>query len=136
MNERDEPQIRIDDTEEVRELDFTDHPAGRIGDERSRREVDEEFPPQRSAQMGKTGGETLGASEYEDNVSQDDLTPETMLDPADETPVDSELRVVDEREIGGGIGLDEAELGRSAPLDGEPWTDEVTPTGTDSDKNP
>ena len=29
------------------------------------------------------------------------------------------------RQIGGGIGLDEAELARSAPLDGEPWTDDV-----------
>ncbi len=30
-----------------------------------------------------------------------------------------------EHTIGGGIGLDEAELARSAPLDGELWTDDV-----------
>lgn len=146
MSEQPKQQPEIDDTQDrmgsVRELDFQDPPAGRIGDERPRGEVEDEFPPQRAAEIGMTGGETLSSTEHEDNVSLDDLTPETLIDdggsesqfdPADETPIDTELRVVGEEEIGGGIGLDEAELGRSAPLDGKPWTDQVTPPETSSD---
>lgn len=141
-----QPQ-EIDDTEDrmgsVRELDFDEERAqGRIGDERLRREVNEEFPPERAAEMGMTGGETLVDGDYEDHVDSDDLAPETLLDegseselePADDTPVDRELRVVGEEEIGGGIGLDEAELGRSAPLDGKPWTDRVSPPDTDEEE--
>lgn len=84
-----------------------------------------------------TGGETLSGSLHEDNVSLDDLGPETLFDEtyawdADESgtaggPADMTLRQVEAHEIGGGIGLDEAELARSAPLDGEPWSDDVVP---------
>ena len=42
--------------------------------------------------------------------------------------------MVDETEVGGGFGLDEAELARSAPLDGKPWSDEVVPT--DEERKP
>jgi hypothetical protein len=65
----------------------------------------------------------------------DDLSPDTLFDESganspdelgDSHPLDKELSVVDESAIGGGIGLDEAELARSAPLDGKPWTDQVT----------
>lgn len=134
----------IDDTEDrmgnVHELDFNEHDderQGRVGDERPAREVDQEFPPRRVAESGMTGGETLSDSLHEDNVTLDDLSPDTLYDEtgardADELgdgdgPADQTLREVEANEIGGGIGLDEAELARSAPLDGEPWTDEVSP---------
>ncbi|KHL75814.1 phosphotransferase system, HPr-related protein [Pseudomonas putida] len=134
----------IDDTEDrmgsVHELDFNDRPEGRIGDERPAAEVEKEFPERRVAESGMTGGETLTDSVHEDNVTDDDLSPGTLLDetgardpyePGDgDGPADESLREVDEREIGAGIGLDEAELARSAPLDGKPWSDEVV------DENP
>lgn len=82
-----------------------------------------------------TGGEALSDSLYEDNVTLDDLSPDTFFDETgardvDESgaaggSVDKSLRQVETHEIGGGVGLDEAELARSAPLDGEPWTDDV-----------
>jgi hypothetical protein len=128
--------IEIDDTEDrmgsARELDFEKGPEGRIGDERSPEEVEREFPAQRRREMGLTGGETLGDSAVEDGVSMDDLAPETLidedgtespLDPAGSAPVDKQLHIRRESEIGGGIGLDEAEEGRVRPLDGKPWDD-------------
>ncbi|QTN45687.1 hypothetical protein H7683_22400 [Ectopseudomonas mendocina] len=84
-----------------------------------------------------TGAATLGESEHEDNVSLDDLSPDTLIDDSGaRSPLerggdganDEELSVVDESQVGGGFGLDEAELARSAPIDGKPWTDEVVPT--------
>ncbi|AXM94806.1 phosphotransferase system, HPr-related protein [Pseudomonas plecoglossicida] len=130
----------LDDTEDrmgsVHELDFdqrNDEREGRVGDERPAREVEQAFPPRRVAESGMTGGEALSDSAHEDNVTWDDLSPDTLLDEtgardADELgtggPADQTLRRVDEREIGGGYGLDEAELARSDPLDGEPWTDD------------
>jgi len=136
------PQGEIDDTEDrmgsVHELDFSerrDERQGRIGDERPAREVNEEFPPRRVAESGMTGGEALSDSLHEDNVTLDDMSPDTLLDESgardpyepgtDDGPADKTLREVGADEIGGGIGLDEAELARSAPLDGEPWTDDV-----------
>lgn len=136
------PQVEIDDTEDrmgsVHELDFSerrDERQGRIGDERPAREVNEQFPPRRVAESGMTGGEALSDSLHEDNVTLDDLSPDTLFDESgardpyepgtDDGPADKALREVGANEIGGGIGLDEAELARSAPLDGEPWTDDV-----------
>lgn len=136
------PQGEIDDTEDrmgsVHELDFSerrDERQGRIGDERPAREVNEEFPPRRVAESGMTGGEALSDSLHEDNVTLDDMSPDTLFDESgardpyepgtDDGPADKTLREVGANEIGGGIGLDEAELARSAPLDGEPWTDGV-----------
>lgn len=121
-------------------LDFSerrDERQGRIGDERPAREVNEEFPPRRVAESGMTGGEALSDSLHEDNVTLDDMSPDTLFDESgardpyeagtDDGPADERLRQVEAHEIGGGIGLDEAELARSAPLDGEPWTDDVAP---------
>ncbi|MEN5301000.1 MULTISPECIES: phosphotransferase system, HPr-related protein [unclassified Pseudomonas] len=130
----------IDTTEDrmgsVHELDFNDQDdhQGRVGDERPAAEVAQEFPARRVAESGMTGGEALSDSLHEDNVTYDDLSPDTLLDetgardphePGSGAPADQTLRRVDADEIGGGIGLDEAELARSAPLDGEPWTDDV-----------
>ncbi|MDD0843597.1 phosphotransferase system, HPr-related protein [Pseudomonas sp. Gutcm_11s] len=143
MSEHDSRVKEIDDTEDrmgsMHELDFSerrDARKGRIGDERPVAEVEKEFPPQREAQAGMSGGEALTDSSHEDNVTMDDLTPETLIDEDGEFspdgrgasgPADKELSVVDGTRIGGGIGLDEAELARSAPLDGKPWTDQVSP---------
>lgn len=88
-------------------------------------------------EIGLTGAATLGESEHEDNVSLDDLSPDTLIDDSGaRSPLerggdganDEELSVVDESQVGDGFGLDEAELARSAPIDGKPWTDEVVPT--------
>lgn len=138
-------RIEIDDTEDrmgsVRELDFDEHAKGRIGDERLAREVSDEFPSERAADMGMSDGEALREGEYEDNVSLDDLSPETLidegteseLDPSDASPADRKLRIVEGEDIGGGMGLDEAELARLSPLDGKPWTDQVV--APDADRN-
>ncbi|MEW9901878.1 phosphotransferase system, HPr-related protein [Pseudomonas putida] len=145
------PPVEIDDTEDrmdsVRELDFSDRQderEGRAGDERPAQEVAQEYPPERVAESGMTGGEALSDSLHEDNVTLDDLSPDTLYDqtgardprePGVGGPSDKTLRRVEEHEIGGGIGLDEAELARSAPLDGEPWTDEVSPTDEDDERS-
>ncbi|ROL78983.1 serine kinase/phosphatase [Pseudomonas vranovensis] len=60
--------------------------------------------------------------------TDDDLEPETLI-PEDgarspgeagaDHPADWDLSVVDEDDIGGGNGLDEAELARRDPLDGK-----------------
>ncbi|MGE8316802.1 MAG: phosphotransferase system, HPr-related protein [Pseudomonas putida] len=147
------PQGEIDDTEDrmgsVHELDFSerrDERQGRIGDERPAREADEEFPPRRVAESGMTGGEALSDSLHEDNVTLDDMSPDTLFDESgardpyepgtDDGPADKTLREVGANEIGGGIGLDEAELARSAPLDGEPWTDDVASEDEDDRREP
>lgn len=94
-------------------------------------------------EIGLTGAATLGESEHEDNVSLDDLSPDTLIDDSGaRSPLerggdganDEELSVVDETQVGGSFGLDEAELARSAPIDGKPWTDEVVPT--DEERKP
>lgn len=138
------PQVEIDDTEDrmgsVHELDFSerrDERQGRVGDERPAQEIAEDYPARRVAQSGMTGGETLSESLHEDNVTLDDLSPDTLFDETGardpdepgygDAPADQTLRQVRAHEIGGGIGLDEAELARSAPLDGEPWSDDVVP---------
>lgn len=134
--------VEIDDTEDrmgsVHELDFSerrDARQGRIGDERPARELAQDYPPRRIAEAGMSGGEALSDSAHEDNVTLDDLSPDTLFDesgardphePGLGGPADKHLRHVEAEEIGGGIGLDEAELARSAPLDGQPWTDEVS----------
>ena len=55
----------------------------------------------------------------------DDTGARVPHEPGHGGPAAMELTDVDADEIGGGIGLDEAELARSAPLDGEPWSDDV-----------
>lgn len=131
---------------EVRELDFSerhDERQGRAGDARPAEEVEREFPAERVERSGMSGGETLSESLHEDNVTLDDLSPDTLYDqtgardPSErggDGPADRELRRVDESEIGGGLGLDEAELARSAPLDGKPWTDRVSPAEGDDEE--
>lgn len=143
------PQVEEIDTEEsfdsVHELDFSesrDERQGRIGDQRPPSEVRDQYSPERESHAGMSGGETLTDSAHEDNVTMDDLSPDTLYDESganspgelgDSHPLDHELSVVDGSAIGGGIGLDEAELARSAPLDGKPWTDRVAEGGEDDE---
>lgn len=135
------PQVEIDDTEDrmgsVHELDFSerrDRRQGRIGDELPGHQVQ----PQQADDIGMTGGEALSDSLHEDNVTLDDLSPDTLYDqtgardpdePGTGGPADEALREVDASEIAGGLGLDEAELARTEPLDGEPWAESPSPEG-------
>lgn len=123
-------------------LDFTDDEDSLATGEPS---LQPTARPSTSAQdqPGLTGAATLGESEHEDNVSLDDLSPDTLIDDSGarsplesggEGALDEELSVVDGTQVGGGSGLDEAELARSAPLDGEPWSDEVVVT--DEEREP
>lgn len=140
----------IDDVEdrmgEIRELDFSDRHderQGRAGETRPGGDEAQHYPSERVERSGMSGGEAFTDSQYEDNVTLDDLSPDTLYDqtgardPSERGgngPADRELRRVDEREIGGGFGLDEAELARSAPLDGKPWTDRVSPVEGDDEE--
>lgn len=64
-----------------------------------------------------------------DEPNDDDLAPETLIkedgarssrERGSGKAMDQRLSIVDEDEIGGGNGLDEAELARVHPLDGKP----------------
>jgi hypothetical protein len=98
--------------DEVEELSFEDAPPPRTGDPLTPEEIQEEFPLERESSAGMSGGELLDT-----DISDDDLTPETLFDEEAEyevypnTPADKVLRVVDGDEIGG-TGKDESELAR------------------------
>lgn len=118
----------IDDNEDrmgsMRELDFDkSQPEGRIGDpapENERRR------PQTSERAREAG---LTAAAMDDHEStDDDLSPETLIledgardaqEAGEDEQADWDLSIVGEDEIGGGNGLDEAELARRDPLDGK-----------------
>jgi hypothetical protein len=125
----------IDTTEDrigsVHPLDFNDPdnegPAGFTGDG-----LDNDYmaSPERVQEAGLTGASTL-----DHHQTMDDLSPETLLrDDGSESyeeseqssaPADLQLNPVDEDDIGGGDGLDEAELARLDPLDGKQWDGEA-----------
>jgi len=116
----------IDDIEDrmgsMEELSFPDDElSGRIGDARPEADVQNEFSAKRIREAGLTG-----ASVADHQPTADDLSPETLYDESGARsphekgrggPSDKKLRIVDEDEIGGGTGLDEAELARDDPLD-------------------
>jgi hypothetical protein len=116
----------IDDNEDrmgsVHELDFDeDEPSAKIGDELPDKEREQLMPRQRVREAGMTG-----ASTDDHELTDDDMSPETLIREdgardADESGVgdqaDWDLSIVDEDDIGGGDGLDEAELARRDPLD-------------------
>lgn len=100
----------------VREIDFDEEKRipPRAGDpRRTASGVDPEISPQRVREAGLTGAET------NNDVTDDDLTPETLLDEEHsiDPPADKRVRIVRGEEIGGGRGLDEAEL---AQIEGNP----------------
>lgn len=124
--------LPIDDLEDrmgsVQPLDFDKDDARDeerpIGDPLPEDEQEQRFPPDRVREAGMTA-----ASVPDHQPTDDDLSPETLLDesgarsprePGDGEAADTDLRIVDAWEIGGGSGLDEAELARIAPLDGKP----------------
>lgn len=104
-----------------REAAADDSPMGPVGNVPSRRESD-----QRAAEGGLTEAARPGQG-----PTADDATPETLMpedgsrSPAEanisDSAADTELTEVGGGAIGGGRGLDEAELGRARPLDGRPW---------------
>lgn len=70
-----------------------------------------------------------GAGVTSDGSTDDDLSPETLIhedgarsarEAGGDKPADWDLSIVDGADIGGGAGLDEAELARRDPLDGKP----------------
>ncbi|PHN23745.1 serine kinase/phosphatase [Pseudomonas sp. ICMP 561] len=119
----------IDDNEDrmgsMRELNFDDKgDDARIGDLIPEDELSREIPEQRVREAGLTG-----ASTPDHHPTDDDLDPEILIredgarsaeEEGEDNPADFDLTVVDEDDIGGGDGLDEAELGRLDPLDGKP----------------
>ena len=112
----------VDDNEDrmgsVRELDFDEEePGARIGDELPEKEREQRMPRQRGGEAGLTG---------DHQPTDDDLSPETLIredgardahEAGNDNRADWDLSIVDEDDIGGGNGLDEAELARSDPLD-------------------
>jgi hypothetical protein len=108
---------RADDPQELSFEDDDYTRGGRIGDRESDRVIADEYPSRRTAEAGLTGASLPGR-----DLTADDLSPETLLDEDSATgrfaddpsqrPADQQLRAVDADEIGGGTGLDEAELAR------------------------
>ncbi|MCY1464210.1 hypothetical protein D9M71_822060 [compost metagenome] len=79
------------------------------------------MPEERVREAGMTG-----ASTDDHESTDDDMSPETLIredgarDAGEEgegDPADWDLSIVDEDDIGGGNGLDEAELAQHDPLD-------------------
>ncbi|MBC8996592.1 serine kinase/phosphatase [Pseudomonas sp. N40(2020)] len=118
----------IDDNEDrmgsMRELDFDEdeQPSAKIGDELPERERKQLMPEERVREAGMTG-----ASVSDHEPTDDDMSPETLIhedgardaaEAGENNPADWDLSVVDEDDIGGGNGLDEAELARRDPIDG------------------
>ncbi|MBP5969963.1 MULTISPECIES: serine kinase/phosphatase [Pseudomonas] len=117
----------IDDNEDrmgsMHELDFDDEqPSAKIGDELPEQERKQLIPEERVREAGLTG-----ASTADHEPTDDDMSPETLIredgardasESGEDNPADWDLSVVDEDDIGGGNGLDEAELARRKPLDG------------------
>ncbi|WP_260961104.1 serine kinase/phosphatase [Pseudomonas citri] len=117
----------IDDNEDrmgsMRELEFDEEPGARIGDELPEKERKQLIPRERVREAGMTGG-----SMDDHQSTEDDLSPETLIREdgardaheagADER-ADWDLSVVGKNDIGGGDGLDEAEMADVDPLDGK-----------------
>jgi len=118
----------IDDNEDrmgsMRELEFDDDEYNaRIGDELPEDEREHLIPDERVREAGMTG-----ASVDDRQPTADDMSPETLiredgardaLEAGDDEQADWDLSVVHENDIGGGDGLDEAEMADIDPLDGK-----------------
>ncbi|MFY0729264.1 serine kinase/phosphatase [Pseudomonas sp. NFX15] len=118
----------VDDTEDrmgsVHELDFdAEEPSAKIGDELTEKEREQLMPRERVREAGMTG-----ASTSDHQPTDDDLSPQTLIredgardaeEEGQDEGADWDLSIVDEDDIGGGNGLDEAELARRDPMDGK-----------------
>ncbi|CRM09613.1 hypothetical protein [Pseudomonas sp. 24 E 13] len=118
----------IDDNEDrmgsMRELDFDEEDqTAQIGDEIPSDEREHLMPDERVREAGMTG-----ASTDDHESTDDDMSPETLIhedgardarEAGEDSAADYDLSVVGEEDIGGGNGLDEAELANLDPLDGK-----------------
>jgi hypothetical protein len=118
----------VDDNEDrmgsMQELDFDEEePSAKIGDELPETEREQLMPPERVREAGMTG-----ASTDDHEPTDDDLSPETLIhedgargpqEAGEDHQADWDLSIVDEDDIGGGNGLDEAELAKRDPMDGK-----------------
>ena len=118
----------IDDNEDrmgsMHELDFDDEqPSAKIGDELPKDQREQLMPRERVREAGMTG-----ASMDDHEPTDDDMSPETLIredgardasETGEDERADWDLSVVDENDIGGGDGLDEAEMADIDPLDGK-----------------
>ncbi|MVV46704.1 serine kinase/phosphatase [Pseudomonas sp. PB120] len=118
----------IDDNEDrmgsIHELDFDEEePSAKIGDELPEAEREQLMPRERVREAGMTG-----ASTADHEPTDDDMSPETLIledgardahETGDGGQADWDLSIVDEDDIGGGNGLDEEELARRDPMDGQ-----------------
>ncbi|WP_283181671.1 MULTISPECIES: serine kinase/phosphatase [unclassified Pseudomonas] len=117
----------IDDNEDrmgsMHELDFDEEePSAKIGDELTQTERERLMPRERVREAGITG-----ASTDDHESTDDDMSPETLIhedgardahEAGEGGQADWDLSIVDEDDIGGGNGLDEEELARRDPMDG------------------
>ncbi|KAA0947085.1 MULTISPECIES: serine kinase/phosphatase [unclassified Pseudomonas] len=117
----------IDDNEDrmgsMRELDFDEEePTAEIGNELPRGEREHLMPEQRVREAGMTA-----ASTADHEATDDDMSPQTLIredgardahEAGEGEPADWDLSIVDEDDIGGGNGLDEAEMAERDPVDG------------------
>jgi hypothetical protein len=116
----------VDDNEDrmgsLHELDFDeDEPSAKIGDELPDKERNHLMPRRRVREGGMTGASTADHEPTDDDMSPETLIREDGARDAQELGADNQadwdLSIVDEDEIGGGGGLDEAERARRDPLD-------------------
>ena len=117
----------IDDNEDrmgsMHELDFDEEePSAKIGDELTENERQRLMPRGRVLEAGMTGAATADHESTDDDMSPETLIREDGARDAHETGNDSradwDLSIVDEDDIGGGNGLDEEEMARRDPMDG------------------
>jgi hypothetical protein len=118
----------VDDDEDrtgsVPELDFNEEESGtRIGDLIPERERAQKIPDERVREAGMTGASTDDHESTDDDMSPENLIREDGARDAHEAgegeQADWDLSIVDEDDIGGGNGLDEAELAQRDPVDGK-----------------
>lgn len=117
----------IDDNEDrmgsMRELDFDEEEPGEtIGGLTREHEREQQMPRERVRESGMGG-----VSAEDDEPTDDDMSPENLIredgardahEAGEDLSADWDLSIVDEDEIGGGNGLDEAELAERDPVDG------------------
>ncbi|MHC8352951.1 serine kinase/phosphatase [Pseudomonas sp. RT4P38] len=117
----------IDDNEDrmgsMHELDFDEEtPSGKIGDELTEPERERLMPRDRVREAGMTGASTEDHESTDDDMSPENLIREDGARDAHEAgegeQADWDLSIVDEDDIGGGNGLDEAEMAERDPIDG------------------
>src|SRR5471032_515617 len=117
----------IDDNEDrmgsMHELDFDEEePSAKIGDELPTTARARLMPRNRVREAGMTGASTDDNEFTDDDMSPENLIREDGAQDAHEAgeggQADWDLSIVDEDDIGGGNGLDEAEMAERDPIDG------------------